>query len=227
VLAQISASAMAATRTRALRTRCAGTPAAAPNGPAPRASCLPARQARRAREPAEPEESEASEESGSRAVQSSGLPTAAGQVPMESRGRRLASFHELSTSSFCGWLSKAAHLQPAVRRLRVLGSPLSRFVRPASAGGRTWKRGRLPRALAFPFTQVEMREMWTYGDGVRTVKGYWWPSGGAGPGAGFWSTRGRERPGRGSGGRILTPVRPVDVFADVPGFPAIWDGYRA
>ena len=29
----------------------------------------------------------------------------------------------------------------------------------------------------------------------------------------------RERPGRGCAGRILTPVPPVDVFADVPGFP--------
>jgi hypothetical protein len=34
-----------------------------------------------------------------------------------------------------------------------------------------------PERWRSPFTQVEMREMWTYTDGGLTAKGYWWPGG--------------------------------------------------
>ena len=64
-----------------------------------------------------------------------------------------------------------------------------------------------------------MREMWTYSDGVRTVKGYWRPSG---AGAGSWVLV-----DQGTGnvedvvptGEFSRRFRPVDVFADVRGFP--------
>ena len=64
-----------------------------------------------------------------------------------------------------------------------------------------------------------MREMWTYSDGVRTVKGYWRPSG---AGAGSWvlvdqGTGNVE--GVVPAGEFSRRFRPVDVFADVRGFP--------
>ena len=65
-----------------------------------------------------------------------------------------------------------------------------------------------------------MREMWTYSDGARTVKGYWWPGGTAG--AGSWVLVG-QRTGNVQGmvraGEFSRRFRPVDVFADVPGLP--------
>jgi len=65
-----------------------------------------------------------------------------------------------------------------------------------------------------------MREMWTYSDGVRTVKGYWWPGGAA---AGSWVLV-DQGTGNVQGvvpaGEFSRQLRPVDVFADVPGFPA-------
>jgi hypothetical protein len=75
-----------------------------------------------------------------------------------------------------------------------------------------------PERRRSPFTQVEMREMWTYSDGVLTVKAYWWP-GGTGR-AGSWvlvdqatgNVQGAVR-----AGEFSRRFRPVDVFADVPG----------
>ena len=65
-----------------------------------------------------------------------------------------------------------------------------------------------------------MREMWTYSDGARTVKGRWWPGGTAG--AASWVL---VDPGTGNvqgvvpAGEFSRRFRPVDVFADVRGFP--------
>jgi hypothetical protein len=65
-----------------------------------------------------------------------------------------------------------------------------------------------------------MREMWTYSDGTRTVKGYWRPGGTAG--AGSWVLV-DQRTGNVQGvipaGEFSRRFRPVDVFADVPGLP--------
>ena len=65
-----------------------------------------------------------------------------------------------------------------------------------------------------------MREMWTYSDGARTVKAYWWPGGTAR--AGSWVLVG-QRTGTVQGmlraGEFSRRFRPVDVFADVPGLP--------
>ena len=71
-----------------------------------------------------------------------------------------------------------------------------------------------------PFTQVELREMWTYSDGARTVKAYWRPGDTAG--ARSWVL---VDPGTGNikgvvaAGEFSRRFRPVDVFADVPGLP--------
>ena len=78
-----------------------------------------------------------------------------------------------------------------------------------------------PERWLFPFTQVEMRRMWTYSDGVLTAKGYRLPGGTAG--AGSWAlvdqatgnVQGMVPPGE-----FSRRFRPVDVFADVRGFPA-------
>jgi len=71
-----------------------------------------------------------------------------------------------------------------------------------------------------PFTQVELREMWTYSDGTRAVKAYWSP-GGAGR-AGSWALV-DQATGTAQGvvraGEFSRRFRPVDVFADVRGFP--------
>ena len=71
-----------------------------------------------------------------------------------------------------------------------------------------------------PFTQVEMRGMWTYSDGALTVKGYWRPGGTAG--AGSWvlvdQATGNVQ-GVVAAGEFSRRFRPVDVFADVPGLP--------
>ena len=62
--------------------------------------------------------------------------------------------------------------------------------------------------------------MWTYSDGPRTVKGFWWPGGSAR--AGSWIL---VDPATGNvagvvpAGEFSRRFRPVDVFADVPGFP--------
>ena len=62
--------------------------------------------------------------------------------------------------------------------------------------------------------------MWTYSDGVAPVKAYWSP-GGTG-GAGSWALA-DQATGNAQGvvpaGEFSRRFRPVDVFADVPGFP--------
>jgi hypothetical protein len=70
------------------------------------------------------------------------------------------------------------------------------------------------------FTQVEMRRLWTYSDGARTVKGYRLP--GNTSRAGSWllvdqatgDVEGVVPPGE-----FSRRFRPVDLFADVTGFP--------
>jgi hypothetical protein len=78
-----------------------------------------------------------------------------------------------------------------------------------------------PERWRSPFTQLEMREMWTYSDGALTVKACWWPGGSAG--AGSWVLV-DQRTGSVQGvvlaGEFSRQFRPVDVFADVPGLPA-------
>ncbi len=78
-----------------------------------------------------------------------------------------------------------------------------------------------PERWRGPFTQLEMREMWTYSDGTRTVKGYW-RTGGT-PGAGSWvlvdQVTGTAE-GVVAAGEFSRRFRPVDVFADVPGLPS-------
>jgi hypothetical protein len=77
-----------------------------------------------------------------------------------------------------------------------------------------------PERWRSPFTQVEMRGMWTYSDGALTTKGYRWPGGTAR--AGNWvlvdqatgNIQGMVPPGE-----FSRRFRPVDVFADVPGLP--------
>jgi hypothetical protein len=77
-----------------------------------------------------------------------------------------------------------------------------------------------PERWRSPFTQVEMRGMWTYSDGDLTVKGFRWPGGTAR--AGSWvlvdqatgNVQGVVAPGE-----FSRRFRPVDVFADVPGLP--------
>jgi hypothetical protein len=78
-----------------------------------------------------------------------------------------------------------------------------------------------PERWRSPFTQLEMREMWTYSDGALTVKGYWWPGGTAG--AGSWVLVDQQTgnvQGMVPAGEFSGRFRPVDVFADVPGLPA-------
>jgi hypothetical protein len=71
-----------------------------------------------------------------------------------------------------------------------------------------------------PFTQLEMREMWTYSDGALTAKAYWRPGGTAR--AGRWVLVDEETGNVESmiaAGEFSRRFRPVDVFADVPGLP--------
>jgi hypothetical protein len=77
-----------------------------------------------------------------------------------------------------------------------------------------------PERWSSPFTQVELRSMWIYSDGVAEVRAYWSP-GGAGQ-AGSWvladpATGNAE--GVVPAGEFSRRFRPVDVFADVTGFP--------
>jgi hypothetical protein len=78
-----------------------------------------------------------------------------------------------------------------------------------------------PERWRSPFTQVEMREMWTYSDGVRTAKAYWWPSGAVGAGSWVLVDQGTGNvQGVVRAGEFSRRFRPVDVFADVPALPA-------
>ena len=77
-----------------------------------------------------------------------------------------------------------------------------------------------PERWRAPFTQVEMRKMWTYSDGALTAKGFRWPGGTAR--AGSWvlvdQATGNVQ-GVVAAGEFSRRFRPVDVFADVPGLP--------
>jgi len=71
-----------------------------------------------------------------------------------------------------------------------------------------------------PFIQVEMRQMWSYSDGVFTVKAYWRPDGTGR--AGSWVLVDQatgDVQGVVLAGEFSRRFRPVDVFADVTGFP--------
>ena len=71
-----------------------------------------------------------------------------------------------------------------------------------------------------PFTQVEMHRLWTYSDGALTAKGYRLPSGVAR--AGSWALVDQatgDVQGLVPPGEFSRRFRPVDLFADVPGFP--------
>jgi hypothetical protein len=72
-----------------------------------------------------------------------------------------------------------------------------------------------------PFTQVQLREMWTYTDGTVTAKGYRVP--GSTAGAGSWilvdHATGKVQ-GEVPAGEFSRRYRPVDVFADVPALPS-------
>jgi hypothetical protein len=77
-----------------------------------------------------------------------------------------------------------------------------------------------PEPLPGPFTQLEMREMWTYSDGARRVKGYWRPGETAAPGSWILVDQGTGKAeGVVAAGEFSRRFRPVDVFADVPGLP--------
>jgi hypothetical protein len=77
-----------------------------------------------------------------------------------------------------------------------------------------------PERWSSPFTQVEMRRLWTYCDGALTVKGYRLPGGTAG--AGSWilvdqatgNIQGIVPPGE-----FSRRFRLVDLFGDVPSLP--------
>jgi hypothetical protein len=74
------------------------------------------------------------------------------------------------------------------------------------------------------FTQVELREMWTYSDGALTAKAYWRPASRPGDAAtaGTWALVDQETgnvQGVVPAGEFSRRFRPVDVFADVSGFP--------
>jgi hypothetical protein len=62
--------------------------------------------------------------------------------------------------------------------------------------------------------------MWTYSDGARTVKGFWRPGGNAGAGSWVLVDQGTGNvQGVVPAGEFSRRFRPVDVFADVSGFP--------
>jgi hypothetical protein len=71
-----------------------------------------------------------------------------------------------------------------------------------------------------PFSPVELRSLWAYSDGARTVRGYRVPAGAAG--AGSWLL---ADPATGTVQGVVPPgefsrrFRPVDLFADVPALP--------
>jgi hypothetical protein len=86
-------------------------------------------------------------------------------------------------------------------------------------GGTVEHRGMVdhPERWSSPFTQVEMRRLWTYSDGALTAKGYRLPGGTAR--AGSWvlvnlatgNVQGVVPPGE-----FSRRFRPMDLFADVP-----------
>jgi hypothetical protein len=73
-----------------------------------------------------------------------------------------------------------------------------------------------PGRWRYPFTQLEMREMWTYSDGALTVKAHWRPGGAAGRWVLVDQGTGKVE-GVVAAGEFSRRFRPVDAFADVPG----------
>jgi hypothetical protein len=77
-----------------------------------------------------------------------------------------------------------------------------------------------PEGSRLPFTQVQLREMWTYSDGAAAVKAYWRPGDGTGAGSWVLVDQGTGNvQGVVAAGEFSRRFRPVDVFADVPGLP--------
>lgn len=79
---------------------------------------------------------------------------------------------------------------------------------------------RHPKRRPAPFTPVELRHLWTYSDGARAVKAYWHPDDSAGSGS--WALvdpATGDVQGTVGAGEFSRQFRPVDVFADVTGFP--------
>ena len=77
-----------------------------------------------------------------------------------------------------------------------------------------------PERWRSPFTQLQMREMWTYSDGALVVKGYRWPDGTARAGSWVLADQGTGNvQGMVAAGEFSRRFRPVDVFADVPALP--------
>ena len=77
-----------------------------------------------------------------------------------------------------------------------------------------------PERRGSPFTQVELRRLWTYSDGALSVKGYRLPGGTAR--AGSWVLADQatgDVQGVVPPGEFSRRFRPVDLFADVPGLP--------
>ena len=77
-----------------------------------------------------------------------------------------------------------------------------------------------PERRRSPFTQVELRAMWTYSDGDRPVKAYWRPA--DADRAGSWvlvDPATGDTQGPVPAGEFSRRFRLVDVFADVPGLP--------
>ena len=71
-----------------------------------------------------------------------------------------------------------------------------------------------------PFTQVDIREMWIYSDGDQTVRAYRWPDDAAQPGS--WTLVDQATgnvEGVVAAGEFSRRFRPLDLFADVTGFP--------
>ena len=99
------------------------------------------------------------------------------------------------------------------------GLAASGFACPPSAG-RAEHGGMAdhPERWSSPFSQVEMRRLWTYSDGALTAKAYRLPGGTASAGSwvlvdqGTGNVQGVVPPGE-----FSRRFRPVDVFADVPG----------
>jgi hypothetical protein len=71
------------------------------------------------------------------------------------------------------------------------------------------------------FTQVEMRRLWTYSDGERTVRGFRLPAGTARTGSWLLADQATgDVQGVVPPGEFSRRFRPVDQFADVTAFPA-------
>jgi hypothetical protein len=77
-----------------------------------------------------------------------------------------------------------------------------------------------PEHWRFPLTQVELRKLWTYSDGARTLKAYRCPD--DSDSAGSWVLVSQETgnaDGMAGAGEFARRFRPVDLFATVTAFP--------